>query len=246
MQWLVLFAAGLVGGMINSVSSGGSFFTYPALLATGLPSIEAAATTLSALTPGNLAAIPEYRNEVRAHSDRYRRELPVVFVGATVGIVLLLATGSDVFEQLVPWLILLATALFAASPRLRDMARHSAPSVANGMVGTLIVFVLSVYLTYFGSGVGNMFLAVLLIRGFGEFFDANAAKNVVITVGVLMATVVYGIAGLVDWVALIPIFIGSTIGGAGFARAARHLPITALRGLVITLGLAVALYQFLD
>ena len=243
-EWLVLFGAGLVGGIINSVSSGGSFFTYPALLATGLPSIEAAATTLAALTPGNVAAIPEYRDEVRAHGARYRRELPVVLAGSVVGIVLLLSTGTEAFEDLVPWLILLATGLFAASPRLRDVAQRSAPAVTSGFAGTLIVFVLSVYLTYFGSGVGNMFLAVLLIRGFGDFFAANAAKNVVIAVGVLLATVVYGVTGLVDWVALIPIFLGSAIGGAGFARMARKVPITALRGLVIALGLSVAAYQF--
>ncbi len=243
-QWLLLLAAGIAGGVINSVSSGGSFFTYPALLAVGLPSINAAATTLAALTPGNLAAVPEYLPEVRGQGYRYRRELPVVFVGGVLGIVLLLSTGADIFDSLVPWLILGATLLFALSPRLQALAERSAPSVTDGGSGAGIVFALSVYLTYFGSGVGNMFTALFLVRGFGDFFSANAAKNIALTMGTVMATVAYGAAGLIGWWQLLPVFVGSMIGGAGFAKLARRIPVSALRGLIIALGLAVAVYQF--
>jgi uncharacterized membrane protein YfcA len=59
-EWVLLLGAGLVAGVINSVASGGSFFTYPAFLLTGLPPIAAATTTMAALTPANLAAVPEY------------------------------------------------------------------------------------------------------------------------------------------------------------------------------------------
>ncbi len=243
-EWLLLLAAGFAGGVINSVSSGGSFFTYPALLAVGLPSINAAATTLAALTPGNLAAVPEYLPEVRHDRSRYGRELPVVFVGAVVGIVLLLSTGADIFDSLVPWLILAATLLFAFSSRLQAVAQRSAPSVSDGGLGRSLVFALSVYLTYFGSGVGNMFTSLFLVRGFKDFFNANAAKNIVLTMGTVMATVAYGAAGLVGWSQLLPVFIGSTLGGAGFAKLARRVPLAALRALIVALGLSVAAYQF--
>lgn len=245
-EWLLLLAAGLAGGVINSVSSGGSFFTYPALLATGLPSIEAAATTLAALTPGNLAAVPEYLPEVKAQKDKYRRELPLVVAGATLGIILLLSTSADSFDSVVPWLILTATLLFAASPYLQRWAQASSPSLTDGAAGAAIVFVMSVYLTYFGSGVGNMMLAILLVRGFGDFFHANAAKNIVMTIGTVMAMVAYGFAGLIAWWPLIPVFIGSGIGAMFGAKAARRIPIPLLRAFVICLGLFVAAYQFLN
>jgi len=245
-EWFLLLAAGLVGGVINSVSSGGSFFTYPALLLTGLNPLSAATTTLAALMPGNLVAIPEYWPEVVAQRHRYPRELAVVVVGGLVGIVLLLSTGAEFFDGLVPWLILTATTLFAISPLVRRWAETSAPVLADGWVGVLLMSVFSIYLTYFGSGVGNIFLAMFTIRGFGNFLSANAAKNITMTVGTTMAAIAYTIAGYIAWWPLVPVFIGSAIGARFGARWARKLPVNVLRVFVITFGLFVAGWQFLQ
>ena len=243
-EFLLLLAAGTLGGMINSVSSGGSFFAYPALLLTGLSPLSAATTTLAALTTGNLAAIPEFWPEIQAQKHRYPREMATIAAGCLVGILLLFATGSDVFEILVPWLILAATGLFAASPAVRRWAETSAPSITDGWVGSALFFVFSVYLTYFGSGVGNIMLAMFTIRGFGDFFSANAAKNVAMTMGATMAMIAYSFAGYIAWWLLIPISLGSAIGGRYGARWARSIPVVALRVFIICFGLFVAGWQF--
>ncbi|NNC74380.1 MAG: sulfite exporter TauE/SafE family protein [Acidimicrobiia bacterium] len=243
-DWLLLFTAGLVGGVINSVSSGGSFFTYPALLLTGLSPIQASTTTLAALTPGNLAAVPEYWPEVRAHREKYPRELGLVFVGGLVGIWMLLTTGAEIFEDLVPWLILGATMLFAVSPIVRQWAQNSAPSLTDGFAGAALVFVFSIYLTYFGSGVGNIMLALFIIRGFGDFYSANAAKNLAMSLGTSMAMVAYTLTGYIQWLELGPVFIASAIGARYGARWARRVPLAWLRGFIIAFGLFVAAWQF--
>lgn len=244
-DWSLLLAAGLIGGVINSVSSGGSFFTYPALLLTGLSPLSAATTTLAALTPGNLAAIPEYWPEVVAERSRYPRELAVVATGGLIGIALLLSTGADVFDGLVPWLILAATAFFAISPAVRRWAERSAPSLTDGWIGVALMLVFSIYLTYFGSGVGNIFLAMFTIRGFGNFLSANAAKNVAMSLGTTMAAIAYTVAGYIAWWPLVPVFVGSAIGAHFGSRWARKLPSTALRVFVICFGLFIAGWQFL-
>lgn len=242
---LLLLVAGLAAGMINSVASGGSFFTYPAMLLVGLDPLAAATTTLAALTPGNLAAIPEYWPEVKSNRARYPEVLVTVTIGGLVGIALLLLTGADVFDGLVPWLILVATGLFAASPYIRDWAEKSSPALADGRLGTVLLFVLAVYLTYFGSGVGHVVLGLLTVRGFGDFLSANAGKNIVMTLGTLMASVSYTIAGLVSWTHALPVLVGSGIGAWVGARGARKVPVTALRVVVIASGLIVAAWQFL-
>jgi len=244
-HWLLLSGAGLVAGANNSVSSGGSFFTYPAMLFVGLEPLTASVTTLAALTPGNLAAIPEFWPEVTNQRARYGPLMAAVIPGSIVGIVLLFWTGADLFDQMVPWLILTATFLFAVSPWIRTWAETSAPSLTQGAMGTAITVALAVYLTYFGSGVGNLFLALLIIRGFGDFLSANAAKNVVMTTGTVLALVVYGVAGLVAWWHLLPVFVGSAIGGRVGSRWARSIPLRWLRGFIIGFGCLVAAWQFL-
>lgn len=243
-EWFLLLAAGLLGGVINSVSSGGSFFTYPALLLTGLNPLSAATTTLAALTPGNLAAVPEFWSEVQAERHRYPREMSLVVAGGAVGIVLLFATGAEVFADLVPWLILAATGFFAVSPWVRGWAERSAPSMTDGALGGTLVFAFSIYLTYFGSGVGNIMLAMFTIRGFGDFLSANAAKNIAMTIGTVMAAVAYSFAGYIEWWPAIPVIVGSTIGARYGARWARSIPVAALRVFIIGFGLFVAAWQF--
>ena len=244
LDWLLLLGAGLLGGVINSVSSGGSFITYPALLLVGLAPIEAAATTLAALTPANLAAVPEYRDEVRSKWHLYPPMLGTVFVGCLVGVALLLSTDTDVFDALVPWLVLTATLVFAFTDRIRDWAVRSAPWLTHGRVGVLVLFVFGVYLTYFGSGIGNLMLAILSIRGFGDFLSSNAAKNVVLTMGTVIASIAYTISGFIDWWASLPVILGSAVAGFLFARQARKVPLGVLRGVVIAFGLTVAVAQF--
>jgi len=245
-EWLLLLAAGLLAGVINSVSSGGSFFTYPAMLLIGLPQIDASATTLAALVPGNFAALPEYADEVREQRHRYPSEMGTVFVGGALGIMLLLWTGAEIFERLVPWLILTATLLFAISPAVRRWAETSAPSLTDGLLGRFLLFLVSIYLTYFGSGSGNIVFALFTIRGFGGYLAANAAKNVAMTLGAALAGVIYAFFGLVLWSAVIPVAAGSAIGARYGSKVARRLPIPALRAFVIAFGLFVAGWQFLD
>ena len=61
----LLFAAAFVGGALNSVAGGGSFFSFPALLLVGLDPKIANATNSVALWPGSAASVGAYRRELR-------------------------------------------------------------------------------------------------------------------------------------------------------------------------------------
>jgi len=61
---LVLFIAAVLGGALNSVAGGGSFITFPSLIFSGVPPIQANATSTVALWPGSLASVGAYRKEI--------------------------------------------------------------------------------------------------------------------------------------------------------------------------------------
>jgi uncharacterized membrane protein YfcA len=63
---VVLALAGFIGGVANAVAGGGTFFTFPALVAFGVSTIDANATSAIAFVPGSLAIGAAYRHETFA------------------------------------------------------------------------------------------------------------------------------------------------------------------------------------
>ncbi|MDP7408217.1 MAG: TSUP family transporter, partial [Luminiphilus sp.] len=106
-----LFLAGLIGGMVNAIAGGGSFITFPALMAAGVSPIAANATNTFASSAGYLSGAAGFRHELWAH----RRQLPSIaisaLVGGGLGAWLLLQTPENTFRNAIPWLLLLATVL---------------------------------------------------------------------------------------------------------------------------------------
>jgi uncharacterized membrane protein YfcA len=116
---IVLSAAGLLAGALNAVAGGGTIFSFSALLAIGVPPVIANATSATAVVLGTIASAFASRREFVLI---FRQTIPlcaISVVGAGGGTVLLLMSGDRLFGHLVPWLILLATALFAAGPRMQ-------------------------------------------------------------------------------------------------------------------------------
>ena len=113
---VLLVLAGFAAGGMNALAGGGTFFSFPALLAAGLPPVTANATNAVALWPASLAGAWAARASLRP-LGRYLLPLLVAgLAGGLLGGLLLLVGGDAVFAKLIPWLLLVATALFAASP----------------------------------------------------------------------------------------------------------------------------------
>src|SRR5580693_4750871 len=124
-SYLWLVAASFIAGVINAMAGGGSFVSFPAMLAIGVPPIQANATNTVALWPGQLTSLWAMRTDLR------RDLLVVVFsasiLGGVAGAIVLLITPQITFMHLVPWLLLSASLLFWVSgPVSRWLNRRSA------------------------------------------------------------------------------------------------------------------------
>src|ERR1700679_813909 len=96
--WLV--AASFIAGVMNAMAGGGSFISFPAMLAIGVLPIQANPTNTVALWPGQLTSVWALRKDLR-------RDLLGVVVAASVlggvsGAVVLLHTHQITFLPLVP------------------------------------------------------------------------------------------------------------------------------------------------
>src|SRR5580698_10388872 len=90
LPWLIF--ASFIGGALNAVAGGGSFFTFPAMLGVGLGPIQANATNTLALWPGQLTSIAGYWDEVKKHRELAVRMASGGLVGGIGGALVLLHT----------------------------------------------------------------------------------------------------------------------------------------------------------
>jgi hypothetical protein len=245
-DFFLLLVAGFVAGGMNALAGGGTFFSFPALLAAGLPPVTANATNAVALWPASLAASWAAREQLRPLG---RYVVPLVLVsllGGLGGGLLLLAGGDETFRRLIPWLLLAATLLFAASPWLSRLInrQHAAGGLPpHGLASHLSHSLVAIYGGYFGAGMGILQLAAFSIEGH-PLLRANALKNLLSSTIYSVAVVTFVSAGRVSWTELAVLLGAASCGGYAGGALARRLPTSWLRWLVIAVGTGMTVYYF--
>ncbi len=236
----LLLGAAFVAGALNAVAGGGSFLTLPALVFVGVPPVVANATGTVALLPGYLAGAWGFREDLAPPPSLSLRAVVLLsLVGGSVGAGLLLLTSDSVFQRIVPWLLLVATALFALAPQLRAWSGHqgTAPAAWKAALGMLAV---AAYGGYFNGGLGILLLALLGLLGQTQLNAMNGMKNLVSALLTAIAVGIYAAGGIVQWRLALLMMVAATLGGYGGARVARRLPATVLRWGIVATGLVMA------
>jgi uncharacterized protein len=246
---ILIFFAAFTAGAINSVAGGGTFVLFPTLLRT-LPSLEANAVNAVAVWPGSLGSIPAYWSLIRKLNHwAVARLTSVYLVGGVVGAWLLLNTTEVTFKQIIPFLSLLASLVFAFSDRIKTWAKarskqhqHKANDSAdlNAGFGTLLaMFMIAVYGGYFGAGIGVMTLASLSLLGMENVHKMNAVKVLLTSTTNMMAAFML----IPLWASHIPhvmvSMLGAVLGGYLGARMALKLPPLLVRRAVIVIAFTV-------
>lgn len=247
LEFLLLAVAGFAAGAVNAVAGGGTFFTFSALVAGGLPTLDANATSAVALTPANIASVTAYRKEFRLY---WREIVPFSVIGAIGGIfgaVLLVKLGDIGFRPLVPWLLLVATVLFALSGRLRQFIAPFVESRSPAARATAygLMAIVSVYGGFFGAGMGIMMLAAMAVIEGGNFHKANTIKNMVSFFAQGAAIILLIAGGLVHWPQAIVTMVASIVGGYLGVGVARRVPEKIIRAAVVSVGAVLTVIFFM-
>ncbi|MEJ8280823.1 sulfite exporter TauE/SafE family protein [Pseudonocardia spirodelae] len=236
-QLATLFAAGVAAGLIGAVAGLASLFSYPALLAAGLPATTANVTNTVCMLFQGAGAVAGSRPELRGAGPQVRRWVVPAVLGGATGAGLLLLTPAGGFERIVPFLVAAAALLLLRPPR----AGEPRPP---GRGVTLGVFGVAVYGGYFGAAAGVMMLALTMSLPGATLLRANALKNVLTWAANAVAAVGFAVFGHVAWAAVPALALGLLLGGRLGPVVARRLPARAVRiGIAVAgLGLAVRLF----
>lgn len=251
LEQLAVVGTGLVAGVMTSTVGVASLLSFPVLVALGLPPVVANASNTIGMTPAGLTGSLGYRAELRVHPRVTLAVVATCALGSVLGAILLLALPPDVFEAVVPWLILGTCLLVGVQPRItrwlrRTHERSLRPEhVRLSPVTTFFAALVGVYGGYFGAGSGVMMVAVL---GYGsdlEFRVVNALKTVAILASNVVASVIFVAVADLDWAAVVLLAAGSVVGGYVGARIGRRLDPNALRALIVVVGVAAAVWMLL-
>ncbi|PUE11524.1 hypothetical protein B9Z51_04355 [Limnohabitans sp. T6-5] len=239
--WLVTGAAALGAGVLNAIAGGGSFLTFPALVFAGVPPLAANATSAMAVSPGYLGSSWGFKAEIQAlPTHTLRREVSVAAIGGLIGAGLLLVTPARLFSGLVPWLLLLATLLFAAGPWIARRGSGLGHPTWR-LPGLLAV---AIYGGYFNGGLGILLMALYTLTGEPRLNTVNALKNLNSFVLSLLSVAAFAAAGAIVWPQALWMMTLATAGGWLGARLAKRLPVRWVRWLVISTGLVMSAVFF--
>jgi len=246
----VLFVAAMLGGTLNAVAGGGSFLSFPSLYFTGVPPVNANATSTIALWPGSLAAVSAYRRELSRQSRGFVIWFGTIsLIGGLLGAILLLRTPQSTFTQILPFLLLAATLLFAYGRTITRALRgigntREKRTTGNTIALSIVQLIVAVYGGYFGGGIGIMILAALGVMGMDDIHEMNALKTLFQSSINGVAVIAFILAGAIYWPQAIIMIVGAIVGGYGGASVARMLPTIYIRAFVIAVGTVMTLYFF--
>lgn len=234
--------------MINALAGGGTLLTFPLLLALGLPAVSANVTNQISVMPGFFGAAVAQFKDLKGQERRLAMALPACAVGGLVGGILLIQTGERLFNELVPYLLLMAALLLAVQDSVRGwLFRRSQAGHINLTEAWVVlpVGIASIYAGYFGAGASVIILAVTGLVLEETMTRLNAIKQVIGLVSGITAAIFFIFAGEINWPVAFVMMAGSLVGGLLGGRVAGVVNPTVLRWIVVIIGLVMAVFYFL-
>jgi uncharacterized membrane protein YfcA len=246
LEALLVAGAGFAAGGVNSIAGGGTLISFPALLAVGLPAVQANTTSAVGLVFGYASGARAYRPELVGQRARAKAVLPAAGLGGLVGAVLLLTLPSESFDAVVPWLVLGGCALIALQPPLaRWLSARGVAKPHPGWEVQVAVALAGVYGGYFGAGLGVILFAVLGLLVPDEPMRLNALRGLGSLVVNALAAVLFVVTANVHWLAAVLLAAGAWVGAIAGVRLSRRLSPQAVRAAVVLLGAAAGLTMLL-
>ena len=250
-QAIFLFFAAGIAGTLNAVAGGGTFISFPALLTTGVPAVQANATNTVALWPGLAASTGAYLKRLDVPRRLLVPLLLTSVVGGLAGSLLLLHTPQHVFLHLIPWLLLSGTLLFAFGNKIRALAGKTAvvedwrdTSWRVVTVASMVELLIAIYGGYFGAGIGFITLGMLAALGMRDVHAMGAIRTLLAVVINAAAVLMFIVARAIFWPQCLVMIAGATTGGWFGAHYAQRADPVKVRRVVIAIGVAMSAYYF--
>jgi uncharacterized protein len=239
----LLALSAFVAGIIDALAGGGGLITIPALMAAGVPPVQAIATNKLQSSVGTAGAVFAFARQGRIDFRRFLWPAVGAFTGSVAGAVALQAVDPSLLAGLVPVLLVAMAAYFLFGPKASEADTHARLGHAALVA---VMFAIGSYDGFFGPGTGS-FMATALVALFGMgLVSATAHTKFLNLASNLAALVTLVLGGQVLWVVGVVMAGASLAGGQIGAHLALRVGGRAIRPLLVVMSLALTVKLLSD
>ncbi len=219
--WLypVLFLAGLVAGVVDSIAGGGGLITLPVALAVGMPPKIALGTNKFQSSFGSFTATYYYVKNGIVGIRQARLGILFTLLGAAAGAWGVQQVNSDILSRVIPFLLLAIVIYTLLSPKFGDVDKR--PRISASLFFVVAGLFLGFYDGFFGPGVGSFWaIAFVFWRGM-DLTKATGATKLMNFTSNIVSCIIFLAGGYVWFGAGLTMAAGEIIG----ARIGSHMVI---------------------
>ncbi len=239
----VLFA-GLLTGIINSISAAGSLVSLPALMFVGLPIDVANGTNRIGILALCSSAVVGLKSKSVKHDNYIWWLVLAVIPGAVAGALLAVNINKEILNWVLRVMVLAFILITLFNPVTLLVNSKEVMTTKRKIIATIAFFFIGIYGGFIQAGTGFfMMLATWLIHKF-PLVKTNYFKNFLMMIYTIPALIVFSLNGMVDLKYGLILAVGSSIGAWGASRWSVYAnPVWVKRGmLAILIGLFIRLW----
>jgi uncharacterized membrane protein YfcA len=225
----LLSLAALGAGTVDAIAGGGGLITLPALLAAGLPPIQALGTNKGQSVWGATAALIAFWRAGRVDRKQALFAFPLGFVGSLAGATVVSAIDKDALRPIVIVMLIGAAVLLV----VRKPSRDQDAGRPRWWIAALLALAIGGYDGFFGPGTGTFLIVGFVALCGRSLVHASADAKVVNCASNLAAVYVFASGDHIVPEAALPMAAAQLVGGFIGAHLAMRGGERIVRGVVL-------------
>ena len=206
----LLLIVGLISGMINTVSGGGSLITLPILIFIGLPPNVANGTNRVQLVLQNLFAISGFKSK-GVSNFKFSSWLSFSsIIGSVIGVQIAIDIPEEIFKKTLSVIMIFVLFSLFLKNNYIELANQN---IKNKLLSIILFFFVGIYGGFIHAGVGFIILTILSNINNIKLANGNSIKVFVALAFSISSLLFFFLEDKVNWVYGINLGFGSALGG---------------------------------
>ena len=240
-QLIFLCIMGFIAAFVDAIAGGGGLITVPAYLLAGFPPHLALGTNKFASTTGSFTSAGKFIKAKKVNFEYLKFVVPLVFIGAVLGVKTVLLVDQSFLYPIVMLLILIVGIYTLLSKNIGVEHNYQGLTKKTLTAGLILGFSLGFYDGFFGPGTGSFIIFGLIYIFKLDFVHASGNAKVMNFVSNLASLITFALSGKINYQYGIIIGCFMVLGAQLGSKAALKKGAKLIKPIFVVMSLGVAL-----